>query len=209
LSRVRVKICGLTRARDVRAALAAGADAVGFVFASSKRRIDPGSARDLALLAGDRAVRVGLFMNQQADAIHEVLETVPLDLLQFHGSESNRFCRRFGMPFIKAVPMGDAAAAREALAYPDAAGLLLDSHASGAAGGTGVAFDWALIPECPHPVWLAGGLHAGNVAEAIRRVRPWAVDVSSGVEQAPGIKSGPKIEAFMRAVASALPNDPD
>jgi phosphoribosylanthranilate isomerase len=199
----RVKICGLTRRPDLEAALQSGAYAVGFVFARSPRRVEPATARELSLCAAGRAVRVGLFMDQPAAVIREVLDEVPLDLLQFHGAEPNAFCSGFGLPFLKAIAMAGAASRDEVGAYPDATGLLLDSHAPGSRGGSGKAFDWNRIPQCPLPVWLAGGLHAGNVAEAIRRVRPWAVDVSSGVERSPGVKSRAKIEAFMRAVSAA------
>jgi phosphoribosylanthranilate isomerase len=199
----RVKICGLTRVADLEAALDCGAYAVGFVFARSPRQVAPGSARELSLHAAGRAVRVGLFMDQPAAVIREVLSTVPLDMLQFHGTEPNDFCGGFGLPFLKAIPMAGAGSRSEVKAYPDAEGLLLDSHAPGAGGGSGTVFDWTQVPRCPLPIWLAGGLNAGNVADAIRQVRPWAVDVSSGVEQSPGMKSREKIEAFMHAVAMA------
>jgi phosphoribosylanthranilate isomerase len=203
LSDVKVKICGLTRARDVEAALTAGADVLGFVFADSKRKIGSGRARELALPISGKAMRVGLFMNQKASEIEKILERVPLDMLQFHGAEENTFCGRFGVPFLKAVSMTAGNAAAEVVKYPDAAGLLFDSHPGGGAGGTGVAFDWTRIPDCPQPVWLAGGLHAGNVVQAIQLARPWAVDVSSGVEDAPGIKSVDKLTEFVCAVKSA------
>jgi phosphoribosylanthranilate isomerase len=202
MSRVRIKICGLTRAGDVQAAVRAGADAVGFVFAHSRRRIEADRARELASGVPEDVLRVGLFMDQAAAEIGRILERVPLDLLQFHGGEGNAACRAFGMPFLKAISMSSGNAPAEALSYPDAAGLLFDSHGA-AGGGTGRTFDWARIPACPHPVWLAGGLNPANVAEAIRVARPWAVDVSSGVEDAPGVKNAAMITEFIEAARSA------
>ena len=199
MSTVRIKICGLTRVRDVQAAVVADADALGFVFARSPRKIGPDWAAELVAGVPVGKVRVGLFMDQPVVEIRAVLERVPLDLLQFHGAESNAYCRGFGKPFLKAVSMTAGNAAAEALKYPDAAGILFDSH-GGSGGGTGQTFDWQALPGSPHPVWLAGGLHAGNVAAAIRATRPFAVDVSSGVEDAPGIKNAEKIAAFAAAV---------
>ncbi len=209
MNRTRVKICGLTRAEDVACAVRSGAHAVGFVFARSPRRVEIEQALELASATEGSAVRVGLFMDQPEGSVRSVLRAVPLDMLQFHGREPNDFCRAFGLPFLKAIPMGDPEGRQMLYRYPDAAGLLLDSHQKGGAGGTGVAFDWARVPECPQPVWLAGGLEPANVAEAIRVVQPWAVDVSSGVEQAPGQKSHARIEAFMQAVGSVQGSPPE
>lgn len=197
-----MKICGLARPEDVSVAVDAGADALGFVFAPrSRRRLDPAQAR--ALIAGvpPFVTCVGLFQDQESDDVARVLEDVPLGLLQFHGSEAAAYCGGFGLPYIKAVSMtrGDALARAER-AYADAAGLLLDSHQPGEPGGTGVTFDWSLIGKASMPLILAGGLAPGNVCEAIRACRPCAVDVSSGVESAPGIKDPAKIRAFIDEV---------
>jgi phosphoribosylanthranilate isomerase len=196
---VRVKICGLTRPEDVRAAVEAGADAVGFVFTSRSRRfVETAAAAALAKQVPAFVARVGLFMDQEADEIEAVLARVPLSLLQFHGGESAAFCRQFGRPYVKAVSMSAPAdAARLESEFGDAAGLLLDSHEPGAPGGTGRAFDWGAIPPLALPLVLAGGLNPGNVARAVATVRPWAVDVSSGVEDAPGIKNVEMIKKFI------------
>lgn len=196
---VRVKICGLTRSQDVGISVAAGADALGFVFAPrSKRVLAPGRAAQLVAEVPAFVSRVGLFMNQDLQAVTAILEQVPLSLLQFHGSEEAAFCRQFGLPYIKAVSMESEDSVRLAVAeYKDAAGLLLDSHPVGGTGGTGEVFDWSLVPECSMPLVLAGGLTPANVRQAIQQVRPWAVDVSSGVESSPGIKSEQLIRKFM------------
>lgn len=194
---VRVKICGLTRAADVDVAIEAGADVVGFIYARSPRQLDVTTGASLAEAAAGRAQRVGLFMDQDASQVQAVIDAVPLDLLQFHGRESNAFCRSFGLPFIKAVSMLDESADRAILSYPDADGVLLDSHAPGGAGGTGQTFDWNRQVASEKPLWLAGGLNPDNVAEAVRRFQPFAVDVSSGVENAPGLKDPDRVRAFI------------
>lgn len=188
---VRVKICGLTRGEDVRAAVEAGADALGFVFTPrSKRVLETAVAAALVAQVPAFISRVGLFMDQDARDVENVLDHVPLNLLQFHGSENAAYCRQFGLPYIKAVSMDSPGAVERALeAWPDAAALLLDSHAPGAAGGTGKVFDWGMITAATAPLVLAGGLTTDNVRQAVLQVRPWAVDVSSGVEDAPGIKN--------------------
>jgi phosphoribosylanthranilate isomerase len=194
----RVKICGLTRSEDVIDAVAAGADALGFVFTPlSKRLVDDDKARELVDLVPAFVSRVGLFMDQHASEVRRVLENVPLNILQFHGSEDGAYCRQFGIPYIKALPMGEGGGIDGLEQFPDAAALLLDSHEPGEAGGTGRAFEWSAIPQLPRPLILAGGLRPGNVRRAIRRVRPWAVDVSSGVERKPGIKSATKMIEFI------------
>ena len=198
MNATRVKICGLARPEDVDAAVAAGADALGFVFTPrSKRFIDAETARELAVRVPAFVARVGLFMDQGADEVERVLARVPLSLLQFHGGETPAFCRRFGLPYVKALAMASPGEAGRAAEYADAAALLLDSHEPGGAGGTGRAFDWDSIPELPRPVVLAGGLTPENVARAVRAVRPWAVDVSSGVEDAPGVKNARKMTEFI------------
>jgi phosphoribosylanthranilate isomerase len=196
MTAVRVKICGFTRLSDVRAAVVAGADALGFVFAPrSKRVLTIPRAAELVTGVPAFVSRVGLFMDQDYEAVARILDRVPLNLLQFHGAEDAAFCRRFGLPYIKAVSMdSDRAVERAGQEYTDASALLLDSHPAGGVGGTGVVFDWSLIPQSSLPLVLAGGLEPGNVRQAIERLKPWAVDVSSGVETAPGIKS----EALMR-----------
>lgn len=199
MNSTRVKICGLTRPQDVDAAVAAGADALGFVFTPrSKRCLETGLARELVERVPAFISRVGLFMDQDIAEIGRVLDTVPLSLLQFHGRESRALCAAFGLPYVKALAMASGGGAEMATDYPDAAALLLDSHEPGAPGGTGKTFDWASIPTLPRPLVLAGGLTPDNVARAVREVRPWAVDVSSGVESSPGVKSRDKMNAFIR-----------
>ncbi|MDT8320513.1 MAG: phosphoribosylanthranilate isomerase [Xanthomonadales bacterium] len=202
MSRVRVKICGITRAADLQAAIEAGADAVGFVFAPcSKRFLDGAAARQLAIGVPAFVSRVGLFMDAEYEQVRAVLDHVPLTLLQFHGREEAAFCRRFGLPYIKAVSMESPSSLADAeAAHPESAALLLDSHAPGGLGGTGQRFDWDLIRAASLPLILAGGLTAANVRAAVRRVRPWAVDVSSGIEDAPGIKNAEKMRTFIKEV---------
>ncbi|MEJ2383925.1 MAG: phosphoribosylanthranilate isomerase [Xanthomonadales bacterium] len=199
MSPVRVKICGITRPRDVAAAVAAGADALGFVFTERSRRwVDPRQAAGLVRAVPAFVCRVGLFMNADPDEVRRTLRHVPLNLLQFHGDESADHCEQFDRPYIKAVSMAAGSDWRAVLReHRNAAAFLLDSHAPGAAGGTGRVFDWDSIPPIDAPIVLAGGLTCENVAEAVRRVRPWAVDVSSGVEDAPGIKNPSKMRQFI------------
>lgn len=200
------------RRQDVQAAVAAGADALGFVFTPRSRRVlEPAAAAQLVAEVPAFVSRVGLFMDQGFEEVARVLERVPLNLLQFHGREDATFCRQFGLPYMKAFGMASAAAPNggpaqelaEELAhaerdFADAAALLLDSHGAGEAGGTGRPFDWAVVPQLSRPLVLAGGLTPDNVREAVRVVRPWAVDVSSGVEDAPGVKCAQKMQAFIR-----------
>lgn len=202
--RVRVKICGLTRGRDVRAAVSCGADAVGFVFAAgSKRVIDPRKARELVQWVPAFVARVGLFLDQDAEQVAGILEQVPLSLLQFHGREDAAYCRQFGLPYIKAVSMNSGHAAQQAAKqFVDAAAVLMDSHEPGGLGGTGRAFDWGQIAQTGQPLILAGGLTPDNVRAAVRLVKPWAVDVSSGVEEAPGIKNAAAIRRFIERAKS-------
>lgn len=199
MSRVRVKICGLTRAEDVAACVASGADALGFVFTPRSRRCVAAEAAAVLVDAVPAFVcRVGLFMDQPADQVRDVLQRVPLSLLQFHGTETAAYCEQFGRPYIRAVGMASGSDWRATRAeHRRAAAFLFDSHEPGGAGGTGRVFDWDAIPEIDAPVVLAGGLTCENVAAAVRRVRPWAVDVSSGVEDAPGIKNHLKIRQFI------------
>ncbi|MEE4361103.1 MAG: phosphoribosylanthranilate isomerase [Pseudomonadales bacterium] len=199
----RIKICGLTRPEDVHAAVDAGADALGFNFhAASPRAVSIEKARELCALLPPFVTSVGLFVDADPRTIEAVLAAVPLQMLQFHGDEAPEQCDRWARPYLKALRMREdldpaAAAAR----YPGAAGILLDSYRPGVPGGTGDVFDWGRIPVDPDwPLVLAGGLDAHNVARAIRQVRPWAVDVSGGVEAEKGIKDARKMRAFVQAV---------
>jgi phosphoribosylanthranilate isomerase len=196
----------MTRVEDALLAARLGADAIGLVFtARSKRRVTLARAREIVVALPPFVTTVGLFMDDDADLVHRVIEEVQPGLLQFHGDESDDWCAQFGRPFLKALAMGEGVTALARLHdYPHAAGLLLDGHAVGEAGGSGKTFDWSLLPEgLAQPVILAGGLHAGNVGAAIRMARPWAVDVASGVESAPGIKDPLRLEAFVDAVRTA------
>jgi phosphoribosylanthranilate isomerase len=204
MNRVKIKICGLTRAEDVQAAVNAGADAIGFVFTASPRRISIDKAIELSAYVPGGVLRVGLFLNQDRLEIELVTGSVALDILQFHGSETEQECSRFKLPWLKAVAMENAESVKQAEQnFPGAAGLLLDSHSKGTRGGSGKLFDWSLSRPVEKPVWLAGGLNADNVTRAIQTVRPYAVDVSSGVESAPGIKAPARLKAFVKAVRQA------
>ena len=206
--RVRVKICGLTRLEDVQAAVDAGADALGFVF-------HPRSPRHLELAQAERLIAavpplvsvVGLFADADADTVRATCAALPLDQLQFHGFETAAYCRQFGRRWYKAVPMrdlDDAQAVTDWLAaYPDSSGFLYDTYGKSQSGGSGTAFDWGKLPAHCAPRLLAGGLNPDNVAAAIRACHPFAVDVSSGVESAPGIKSSAKMQRFITAVHNA------
>ncbi|MBX3665201.1 MAG: phosphoribosylanthranilate isomerase [Burkholderiales bacterium] len=204
--RTRIKICGITRVEDALAAARLGADAVGLVFyAGSPRAVTPAQAREIIDALPPFVLPVGLFVNADAAAVRETIAVAPVQLLQFHGDESPGFCAEFGLPFLRAVRVR---AGTDLLQYARefhaARGLLLDAWVEGARGGTGATFDWTLIPpDLPKPVVLSGGLNPDNVEQAVRRVRPWAVDVSSGVESAKGIKDAAKIEAFINGVRNA------
>ena len=203
--KTRIKICGLTREADVDAAVAAGADAIGFVFyPPSPRYVTPERATELACRVPPFVDVVGLFVNATADDVATTSATVPLNLLQFHGDESPEFCRSFARPWLRAARVRPGLDLVEfARSYSNARGLLLDAFVEGYGGG-GHVFDWMLIPpDLPGYLVLSGGLHAGNVGDAIRRVRPVAVDVSSGVEAGKGIKDHDKIAAFVAAVRAA------
>lgn len=204
--RTRVKICGITRPEDAIVAARLGADAIGLVFyAPSPRAVTAAQARAVCAALPPFVSVVGLFVDAPAAEVWEVLQAVPLDVLQFHGDEAPAYCAAFGRPYLKALRMRDgldvAAAARR---YVDAQGLLLDTYVPGAAGGTGRCFDWTRVPQAlDKPIILAGGLTPDNVAEAITVAHPYGVDVSGGVEQSRGIKSAAKMAAFMRGVESA------
>ncbi len=204
-ARTRVKICGITRPEDACAAARFGADAIGLVFyPRSPRAVSPAQARDIIQSLPAFVTTVGLFVDAPQAELQAVLDAVPLDLLQFHGSEPAADCRRYGRPYIKALAMrDDRDMAAEAAQYDDAAGILLDAFHADMHGGTGEVFDWDRIPmNLPQPLILAGGLAPDNIAEAITRVQPYAVDVSSGVEQAKGIKDADRMSAFIRGVYS-------
>lgn len=203
--RTRVKICGITRAEDAEAAVRAGADAIGLVFyPPSPRCLSVRQARSLRAALPPFVSAVALFVNATPDAVAQVCESVRPDVLQFHGDETPAFCAHFGIPYIKTCRMKPEVDLLECLRpYPDAAAWLADAFVA-AYGGVGATFDWSLLPaERPRPLILSGGLDAGNVAEAIRRVRPWAVDVSSGVELEKGIKDASRISQFITEVRNA------
>jgi phosphoribosylanthranilate isomerase len=205
MHRTRIKICGITRACDLDAAVQTGADAIGFVFyPPSPRALTADAAAALARRTPPFVSRVGLFVNAEPASVREILAAVSIDILQFHGEEDARYCEQFGLPYLKAARVRPELDLLEfARAYPSAQGLLLDAWVE-AYGGVGQSFDWSLIPEdLPLPMVLSGGLHAHNVVEAVAKVRPWAVDVSSGVEAAKGIKDANKIAAFIAAVRTA------
>lgn len=197
---VRVKICGITRLEDALFAAKAGADALGFVFYDkSPRRIGVDQAATICRALPPFITRVGLFVNASADDVHSVLQRVSLDLLQFHGDETPAYCAQFGKSYLKAVRVTVATdLLKYAADFATASGLLLDAYVPGIRGGTGETFDWKLVPEqCSRPVILSGGLTPENVNDAIQRTRPWAVDVSSGVESAKGIKDMHKVAQFI------------
>jgi Phosphoribosylanthranilate isomerase len=202
----RIKCCGMTRVEDALLAARLGADAIGLVFTErSKRQTTPARAREIVAALPPFVATVALFMDDDADWVRQVIDEVQPTLLQFHGGETDDWCMQFGHPFLKAIAMGEGAAALPRLReYPRAAALLLDGHGFGEAGGSGKAFDWSLLPrDLTQPLVLAGGLHADNVGAAIHLARPWAVDVASGVESAPGTKDPVKLVAFIAAVRAA------
>jgi phosphoribosylanthranilate isomerase len=202
LVRTRIKICGITRVEDARAAVDAGADAVGLVFyPPSPRHVGIDRAREIARSVPPFVTVVGLFVNAPRTEVERMLSEVPIQSLQFHGDEGEPDCTGFGRPYIKAARVRPGLDLVEyALRFPSAQALLLDAHVDGFGGG-GKVFDWSLIPaRMPLPVVLSGGLDASNVAQAIRRIRPWAVDVSSGVEAAKGIKDADRIARFISGV---------
>jgi phosphoribosylanthranilate isomerase len=199
----RIKCCGMTRVEDALLAARLGADAIGLVFtARSRRRVELSQAREIRRALPPFVTVVALFMDDDAALVNEVMRIVQPDLLQFHGQEDDVWCAQFDQRYLKAIAMGEGTAALSRLHdYPRAAGLLLDGHGLGEAGGSGRAFDWSQMPSgLAQPLILAGGLNPDNVAEAIRIARPWAVDVASGVEASPGIKDAAKMAAFIAAV---------
>lgn len=207
--RTRIKFCGMSRAGDVRLAGELGVDAIGLVFAArSPRRVGLDHALTLRDAAAPTTSVVALVMDNPAAEVEAIVQRLRPQLLQFHGSEDDASCARFGVPFLKAIAMRDVAAddVPALLArYPSAAGFVFDGHATGAMGGSGERFDWTRLAQLniARPWLLAGGLDAMNVGAAVRDVRPWGVDVSSGIESHPGIKDGAKMSAFADAVRRA------
>ncbi|PWG61164.1 phosphoribosylanthranilate isomerase [Sediminicurvatus halobius] len=199
--RTRIKICGITRPEDGVAAAELGADAIGLVFhAPSRRAVAPEQAARIVAALPPFVCVVALFLDPDRPTVERVLETLPVDLLQFHGQESAGFCTGFGRRYLKSVGMAGGDAEAVAAAHPRAAALLLDGHAPGAAGGSGERFDWSRALPTDRRLVVAGGLTPDNVAEAVDRLRPWGVDVSSGVESAPGIKDHRRIATFIEEV---------
>jgi len=201
-----VKICGITRPEDALAAARAGAHAIGLVFyAKSPRHVTPARAAEIIRVLPPFITTVGLFVDASAEEVRATLAAAPVGLLQFHGDEDPGYCRQFKHPYVKAVRMKRGVDLLQyARDYHDAKALLLDNYVEGLHGGSGIAFDWSLIPRgLPLPVILSGGLTPDNVSDAVRRVRPGAVDVSSGVESAKGIKDAAKIAAFIKGVRNA------
>lgn len=201
-----VKICGITRIEDALAAARAGAFAIGLVFyAPSPRCVTPARARDIVGALPQSVTTVGVFVDPEEGEVHKTIAEVPVQLLQFSGAERPEFCRRFRRPYIKAVHMrAGVDLLQYARDYHDAKALLLDAYVKGLHGGSGVPFDWNLVPRgVPLPVILSGGLTVANVKDAVRRTRPDGVDVSSGVESAKGVKDAAKIAAFIKGVRDA------
>ena len=206
MSRTRVKICGITSPQDADTAVAAGADAIGLVFyPPSSRNVSVAQARAICERAPAFVSVVALTVDKPAEEIEMLLQQLPIDLLQFHGDETPEFCGQFGKPFLKALrvrPELDIEA--EMARYSNARSILLDAYRKGVPGGTGESFDWQLIPQQQRPrIVLAGGLNPDNVATAIAEVKPYAVDVSGGVESAPGVKDPQKVAAFIQQAIRA------
>jgi len=208
----RIKICGITRVEDALAAAHCGADAIGLVFYErSPRHVGIAQAAQLAAALPPFITVVGLFVNAEAVFVREALAQVPLDLLQFHGDESPEYCAQFGKPYIKAIRIKAGVDLLQCASdFRGAKGLLLDAYMEGVPGGTGATFDWTLIPkDLPLPVILSGGLDAENIAAGIEQVRPYAVDVSSGVEASKGIntqkgiKDAAKVARFIQEIRQA------
>ncbi len=208
MKRVRVKICGVKTADDALCAAAHGADAIGLVFCEgSPRTVTVEQAKDIVANLPPFIAIVGLFMNSSRQLIEQVLDSINLDIIQFHGDETPEECASYGIPYIKSVPMKNVSAEQILQEYhelySDSKGFVVDSHAPGEAGGSGKTFDWNTLPDnCSKPILLAGGLNPQNVVEAIRLASPFCVDVSSGVESQKGVKDHQKIAEFIRGVNS-------
>lgn len=205
VKRTRIKFCGITRSDDVREACALGVDALGFIFAPQSSRV-LGIAQAAALTASvpPMVQRVALFVDPDADFVFSVLKSAAIDLLQFHGGEPPEFCAQFGVPWLKAIGMTARQSPETSMrAHAGARGFVFDAHGDDGAGGRGVTFDWTRIPaSAAHPI-LAGGLDPGNVFDAIAAARPWAVDVASGIESAPGRKDVALMRLFVEEVKRA------
>jgi phosphoribosylanthranilate isomerase len=204
--RTRIKFCGITRIQDAHAAAALGVDAIGLVLTrKSPRFVEIAQAREIRRSLPPLMAAVALFMDDEPAWIAQAIDAIAPDLLQFHGGESAADCVRYGRRYLKVVPMGDGADLHDIVtAHPAATGFLLDGHAPGEQGGRGKPFDWSRVPEdLQRPVLLAGGLTCDNVASAIRAARPYAVDVSSGIESAPGVKDPDKMRRFVEEVERA------
>ncbi|MFW5427123.1 MAG: phosphoribosylanthranilate isomerase [Methylophagaceae bacterium] len=202
--RTRVKICGITRRQDAEFAVEMGADALGLVFyAPSPRAITIAQAQDMVIGLPPFVSIVALFVDADSDYVKACMAALPISILQFHGDESAEYCEQFNHPYMKALRMRDGidlkAAAKR---YTSASAILLDSYQPGVPGGTGQVFDWSLVANINVPVILAGGLDAENVAQAIKQVEPYAVDVSGGVELSKGIKDKDKVRKFMQEVVN-------
>jgi phosphoribosylanthranilate isomerase len=206
MASTRIKICGITRPEDAEAATESGADAIGLVFyAASPRAVTIEHAAAITAKMPPFVAVVALFVNEPVASVQRILDELPIDLIQFHGDESPEYCHQFGRPWIKALRVKpDLDIAGACIQFRSARAVLLDSWKEGVPGGTGVPFDWQLAAgELSRPVVLAGGLNEANVGDAVRALRPAAVDVSGGVESAPGIKDAAKIRRFIAAVRAA------
>lgn len=204
--RTRIKFCGITRAIDAGRAVELGVDAIGLIFAArSPRRLEVAQARELRAALPPFVTTVALVMDAEPASLRGIVDRVKPHLVQFHGSEAPEDCSRAGVAYLKVVPMAiPEGAAIYAARYPDAAGYVFDSHGAGEPGGSGRSFDWSLLPRTlKRPLILAGGLTPDNVFDAVRAVRPWAVDVSSGIESEPGIKDEQRMRRFVDAVREA------
>ena len=211
MNRVRVKYCGITRLEDARLAASLGDDAFGFLLTmKSKRFIEPSRARSIRASLPAFVSAVVLFNNDEEAWIREALSIVKPDIVQFHGTESRQLCESFGVRYVKTIGMGEEGAVERTVAeHPNAVAYLLDSNKPGEQGGSGVTFDWSRIPtNLPKPIILAGGLTCDNVALAIRTVRPYAVDLASGIESAPGIKDAEKMRRFIEEVKRVSGDSP-
>lgn len=201
--RTRVKICGITRPEDALTAVKAGADAIGLVFyGPSPRCVSLEQAQAIAQVIPPFVTITALFVDPTSEEVQKILDSVRIDLIQFHGDENEHFCEQFNTPYIKAIRVRNTQdVVANSLRFPSALAFLLDSFKPGVPGGTGETFDWSLIPqESQKPIILAGGLTAENIATAIQQVSPFAVDVSGGVEATKGIKDASKIQEFMNEV---------
>ena len=201
--RTRIKVCGITDPVDAKAAVAAGVDSLGFIFAESPRQVDPDRAREIIRHLPPMVDAVGVFVDQDPQEVEEIVQYCKLTMVQLHGAESPEYCRGLSLRVVKSFRVGPHSTAADLAPYEGAvAGFLLDTYRQGVAGGTGAVFDWDLVAKVapPGPVILAGGLDPDNVAEAVRLVHPFAVDVNSGVESAPGIKDHDKLNRFVAVV---------